>query len=281
MNKNNSIVIIIIIVLALLVCIFGLYFINKHIANSPSANLPNISKNIKTQSVSKKNVVTSKNIVQNQVKGTMYFTIADAETAYMGELANVSSVSVTIDKVQAYNEASGWITLSQTSQTFDLAQLKSNNQVLLLAKAAVPANKYPVPENTYDEFRLHIAKVVATVSGVTKTAILPSNDFIVKTTGLIVYANNSSAAQFNILAIKSLHQTDKGEFVFTPVATFDSRDNATVQVAKNGVTSASFGETNPSFNFGMDIDGKIKSDFFVDPGAKLVINSGVIQISNQ
>ena len=95
-----------------------------------------------------------------------------------------------------------------------------------------------------------------------------------------MYTNTNSAAQFNVMGVKSLHKTDKGEFVFTPVITFDSRVNATVQVGSNNVTMVSFGETNASVNAGMDINGQIKTDFMVNPAANITVTNGIIQINS-
>jgi len=268
-NIMNNKIKVSIIVLIVIIAIFGLALITKHNVKPTTSTTAS-----KTQTVNNK-VTTSKTIV-SQTKGMLYFTLSDEETSYAGEVAGVTAVNVVIDKVQAYNEAYGWVTLSQVPQTFDLIQLKAGRQAVLLAKASVPANKYPVPENTYTDFRIHMAKVTVSASGVTRAATLPSANLDVKTVGLVVGANSSSAVHLNIMAVVSLHQTDKGEFIFTPVVAFDSRANATVQIGKNNIPTVSFGEAGPSINAGMDVNGQMETDFMIKPTAKVSIVGGVI-----
>ena len=250
------------------------FYATKGLNDQSHAQLNNSANAPKTQTAKKTN---ASNNNAGQTKGTMYFTITDGETTPAG---NITAINMVIDKVQTYNEAYGWVTVSQVPQTFNLLQLKTSHQILLLAKASVPANKYEVPQNTYNDFRIHIAKVTVTDSGNITAAILPANNFDIKTTGLFMYTNTNSAAQFNVMGVKSLHKTDKGEFVFTPVITFDSRVNATVQVGSNNVTMVSFGETNASVNAGMDINGQIKTDFMVNPAANITVTNGIIQINS-
>ena len=272
-----------VVIIIAIVILFGGVSVYQHFAtqklnNNPQSQLKNNGNVVKTKNIKNQNV-KNQNVAKatGQPKGTMYFTITDGETT---PNENITAITMIIDKVQTYNEAYGWVTASQVPQTFNLLQLKTNHQVLLLAKASVTANKYEVPENTYNEFRIHIAKVTVTESGNTTTAILPANNFDIKTTGLFVYTNTNSAAQFNIMGVESLHKTDKGEFVFTPIATFDSRINATVQVGANNITTVVFGETNASVNAGMDINGQVKTDFMVNPKANITVTNGVIQINN-
>ena len=256
-----------IIILVVVVGAFSLYFVGNREIPMLNQNSSGNSNNSNEETVNQQGSVSS-------TSSNLYFTIAANDLPY----GDIGSVSIAIDKVQVHSQTNNWITLSQSSQTFNLSDLVKNYQSLLLAKGLVTSNKYQVFTNTYDEFRLHIAKVtVASPSG-NKTAVLPSNYFDVRITGLPVYSKTSSALQISFDVRRSLHQTDKGEFIFAPTLTVDSRIKATVQVGKNNVTTVSFGETRAGVNFGMDIDGKIKTDFIVDPNAKLTLVGGTIQI---
>src|SRR3989344_8504352 len=103
---------------------------------------------------------------QNQTKGTIYFAVTDAAA----NMQNVSAINMTIDRVDVYSAAQGWVTITQAPQTFSLLELKSKNQSKLLAKASVFAD-------TFSQVKLHISKVMVTESGKVKEAKLPSNNF--------------------------------------------------------------------------------------------------------
>ncbi len=257
--NNKAIVTTVVVLVVVILGGFGIWYWT----NSVTSLNPSYTTNGNTTN---QNGTQYQNTVQNQTRGTMYFSMTDAAV----DMKNVTAVTMTVDNVQTYNKAVGWITVSQVPQTFSLLDLKAKHQVVLLAKASVPVG-------TYSEFRLHIAKIMVTASGTTKQALVPSNNFDVAT-NVMVNANANSAAQFDVMADKSLHQTDKGEFVFTPVVRFDSRVNATVLIGAGNVMVVSFGETNASVNLGMDVDGKIKTDFVVDPNAKLSVSGGTIHL---
>jgi hypothetical protein len=203
---------------------------------------------------------------QNQAKGTMVLSVTDAAAS----MKNVSEVTMVVDKVDVYSNTQGWVTVSQTPQTFNLLELKSKNQAKLLVQADVPTD-------TYSQIKFHVSQLAVTESGVVKNAVLPSNDFNLSA-NVTVAPNVDASATFDIMADKSLHKTAKGDFVFAPVVTFNSSSNANVQVDANNVVTISGGTANPSVNAGMDVDGTVKANFQIDPSAKLDVNGGVVQV---
>lgn len=219
-----------------------------------------------TQSYAPTNSGATTNSTQSQVKGTMYITITDAAV----NMQNITKVDMTVDKVEAYSPAQGWVTLSSNSQTFNLLELKAKGQTALLAKIDVPAD-------TYSQIRLHVAQILVTESGEVKEAKVPSNEFKIMA-DVAVRGNANSVARFDILADKSVHKTGKGEFIFTPVIKFDSSSDVAVQVGVDNMVTVSGGNANASANFGMDINGQVKQDFMLDTSATLTVTGGVIEI---
>ena len=254
MNKIITIIILIIVV------VVGGALIWQWMANTQMANSPNTASN--TDQNAQNSATASQNNTPAKLKGTMYVSLTDAAL----NMKNVTAVNVTIDKVQVSNLGEGWVTLSQTPQTFNLLDLKAKSQAVVIGKASLSSG-------TWNEFKLHVSKVMVTSSGATKQATLPSSDVYLKTE-VMVNSNTNSVAQFDILADKSLYQTTAGDFIFAPVITFTSRMNATVNVnASTNVIAASYGQTNAAVNVGMDIDGQLKNNFAINPNTVLNVNA--------
>ncbi len=245
MNNKNLIITIIVVIVVVLGGIY-LYNTMKTPGSSYNSNGYNNSSN---------------------VKGTMYVTVTDAAA----DMQNVTAVNMTIDKVDAYSNTQGWVTLSQNSQTVNLLDLKAKSQAELLAKIDVPAD-------TYSQIRLHVAKVWVTEFGQVKEAKMPSGELKIMA-NTMVKGNGNAVASFDIMADKSMHKTGNGEFIFAPVVKFDSTSNANVNVSSDDKVVVQGGTVNSSVNVGMDIDGTIKSNFQLDSNTKLKINGGAIQIN--
>ena len=209
---------------------------------------------------------SSVNAPENQVKGTVYFTITDAAL----DMENITAVEATIDRVEVFSSAQGWIVVSQTPKTFSLLELKEKNQAELLAKAEIPAG-------AYSQVRLHMAKVLVTEAGQVKEAKMPSNELKIMG-NIVVGATSNFVGQVDILADRSVHKTGNGQIIFAPVVQLDSTTSATVQVNADNVVTVTGGRVGASVNAGMDVDGSVKLNFQIDPKVKLNINAGVIEI---
>lgn len=185
MNKNAIIGII-----ALAVIVGAVFFYNSASYNNPKNE--------------------NDRIAETSTKGTVFFSVTDAAT----NMGAISSIMMTVDKVEMRNEAKGWITISESPKTFDLLRLKSQSKTELLAKADVAAD-------TYGQVRLHVSKIIVTESGQAKEAKLPSNELKLNSR-LKVVSGTESSAKFDVIASESLHKTGKGEFIFAPVVKFES-----------------------------------------------------------
>lgn len=199
--------------------------------------------------------------------GRVVFAITDA-AANMG---SVSSVQVTVDKVEAHSASSGWVTLSSDSKTYDLLQLKQSGQLAVLADTNVE-------QGSYDQVRLDVSKVVVVDSSGSHEAKLPSSELKIMT-NMDVNANSTATATFDFIADESLHVTGNGKYILAPVVDVETRENANVTQKSNARVEVNGGSVVSHEKVGMDINGNVGVGLKINSGAALDLNNnGVIVI---
>ena len=209
--------------------------------------------------------VTSSSPV-TQTKGKVIFSVTDAAAS----MQNISSVQMTVGKVELYNETGGWITVSNETKQFDLLKLKTTGKFAFEATADVPTG-------TYNQIRMHVDKVIVVQSGVAKQAKLPSAEL--KINGDVrVVSGATTSVKLDFLADKSLHVTGKGEFVFAPVIKLEIRSGANVKITSDGNVNIQGGTVDVDVNEGMDINGEMKENFILKIDSNLEIDGGVIKL---
>lgn len=198
-------------------------------------------------------------------QGRAVFTVTDAATALTG----ISSVKVTVDKLEAHSATQGWVTVTSAAKTYDLLQLKATGSAELLADANLVAD-------TYDQVRLGISKVEITANGKTQEAKLPSNSL--KIVGnLTVAAGQTSTASLDFMVDKSLHLTGNGLYILTPVVRLLTKNAASVKINTNSKVEVGGGATESDETAGMDENGQMKANFELQD--KLDINAqGLIKL---
>jgi len=184
-------------------------------------------------------------------------------------LASVSSLNVTIDKVEAHSLTNDWVTLSTASKTYDLVALNHSGSAELLADASLPAG-------TYDQVRVDVSGVNVTATGTTIAAKLPSNSLKIMG-NFTVLAGETTTVTFDIAAGKSLHRTGDGKWIFAPVVRFMSKDHADIDIDADENVHEKSGDTESDENEGMDVNGDMHSNFELQD--KLDIDStGTVKI---
>ena len=172
--------------------------------------------------------------------GTAVFTITDAAM----NMGSVSSVNVTIDKVEINSENKGWIVLSTEELTYDLLKLKAENANELLATANLSAG-------SYNQVRLRISKVVVVEDRAIKEAKLPSNVLKINAK-LDIVENETSVVVFDFIADESLHTTGDGKIIMAPVINVETKTNATVQISAQNRVEIQGGKVNGNVKVGMN-----------------------------
>ncbi len=194
-------------------------------------------------------------------EGKVIFSVTDAAA----DMSGVSSVQLTVDKIEMHSAANGWVTVSNDTKTFDLLALKAKGALAAAAQANVAVG-------TYDQIRLHVQKVAVVKSGVEAEAKLPSNSL--KVIGQFTVNNDSTTSvKLDFLADESMHITGNGKFIFAPVIKTESRTNADVSVANDDSVTVGGGEVENDTTAGMDVNGEMKDGFKLDTNQKLEINA--------
>ncbi len=182
-------------------------------------------------------------------QGRAVIMIKDAATS----LSGVTSIAMTVDKVELQNNINAWTTVSTTPSTYDLIQLKQSGLAKLLVDATIPAG-------TYEQIRLHIASVQITADGKTSAVKLPSNTLKIAGT-VTVKDGQVSTASLDFLADKSLHLTGSGKYILAPVIHLQTKTDADVNVKTDHSVEVVSGKTETDEDVGMDEKGEVKTNF--------------------
>jgi len=182
----------------------------------------------------------------SSANGNIIFGITDAAE----DMGDISSVIITVNKVEIRSETSRWITVSTTTKTYDLLALKQSGKVSLLVDTTVASG-------IYDQVRLSISRVVVIRSGIEQEAKLPSSEL--KIVGDIeVTADQSMSMIFDFIADKSIHITGDGKIIFAPVIKVTRQNNIDFELRSNDeivIKIKSFDDDD-----GKDDDGDGKDD---------------------
>jgi len=195
---------------------------------------------------SEKGVTTTYNPL---TQGKVVFGVTDATS----DMGGVSSVLVTVDKVEMHSASNGWVTVSNETKQYDLLVLKQSGAVSLLANANVDVG-------TYDQVRLIVSKVVVVKNGVQQEAKLPSGEL--KIVGnVVVNADKTSSIVFDFMADKSLHLTGNGKFIFAPVLKIKKQEDVKVELKSNNELNIAGDSREDDQDVGMDEKGDIRDNF--------------------
>lgn len=197
----------------------------------------------------------------NAQTGRVVFSITDAAA----DLESVSSIYVTIDKIEVQKQGGTWVTVSSTSKTYDLIKLKAEDSHALLADVELE-------EGLYNQMRLEISEVMVVDASGERKARLPSGEL--KVIGDIeVRKGTTSTASFDFIADESLHVTGEGTYVMIPVVWVETKADAEASIAGSSSVTITGGSVKSKQKFGMDLEGN------VSVGTQ-VLSTTVIQIGS-
>jgi Domain of unknown function (DUF4382) len=201
-------------------------------------------------------------------QGKAIIGIADDSKAIRG----VTSVMITVDKVEVQSGTNGWVIVSNGTKQYDLLQLKASGAVALLADANLPIG-------TYDQIRLTISRVDVTANGTTQQAKLPSGTFQIAGR-LVINEGKTATAVLDINAEKSLLLAADGTFIMAPVINLHTKKDATVDEQSDNTLKINGGTDEDNVTVGMDEHGDIKDNFQMDANAKIEIDkSGMMHVT--
>lgn len=202
-------------------------------------------------------------------KGKVAFVITDA-AANMGA---VSKVEVTVEEIQVHSASQGWVTVSSNAKTYDLLELKAKGTNSLLVES-------DLKEDTYNQIRLDVSKVMVTDSDGSHEAKLPSNQIIINQ-DVEVKENSTTSAKFDFIADESLHVTGNGKYILAPVIQIETRSDADVDARYTNDVKINSGNVKSSTRVGMDISGNVGVGLGIASNADISLSdSGVIVVGN-
>lgn len=185
-----------------------------------------------------------------QGEGRVYFSITDAAA----NMEAVSEVRLEIDSIELYSEVKGWTRASVQNDNFALLELRDSGTLKLAGQVNAAAD-------TYNQVRLKLDSVtVEETSGEAKQATLTSNQLTFDV-NVDVREQEDSHVTIDVLADKSLHTSEEGEYVFAPTVLIESRAGATVSVDSSQNVSVSGGSVTANTTFGSDLNGEVKANF--------------------
>lgn len=180
---------------------------------------------------------------QPQKGGRLVLAITDNAVS----LEDTDAVYLSINGVSAQHTGKGWITISNELRTYDLLKLRREGKLELMFDLTTE-------EGTYNQLRLVISSVIIVKNGLANSAKLPSGTIIIPL-AFPVKNGQISSVVLDIMADKSIHITQTGQYIFSPVLHVDTASEIQ-SVQKSGSKVEFFGGyPRYSLDFGMDETG--------------------------
>jgi len=202
-------------------------------------------------------------------QGRTVFTLTDAAA----DMGTVTSVKVTVDRLEVQHATKGWTTVSSVPYTYDLLQLKASGSQSLLADVKLD-------EGAYGQVRMHISKVMITDSTGEHEAKLPSSDLKI-VGGFEVTQNSTTVVTFDFLADKSVHVTGNGKYILAPVVRMQGREEAEVDARERENVKVIGGRVRTDTEVGMDEDGVIGVGVGISTNANITIDGDRIFVHGE
>ncbi|MDE1851718.1 MAG: DUF4382 domain-containing protein [Candidatus Micrarchaeota archaeon] len=217
--------------------------------------------------------------------GVALLSVSDAAPA-AALVATLKSINLTVSNISVRNNGSGkWNVIANSSQTFNLLQLRNISKLLTTSNLSV---------GIYDTVALDIENATVTTANGTEPLLIPSNRLVIPYT-FNVTSNGTSWVNLDFDLYKSLHLTGNGNVIMAPVIKASSQHNATLNVNEshiirvigpgklghyaelemqvNGVMEQNASQTSNA-NLEISSDGRIYSNGTDNNSVRFVIDSG-------
>jgi len=177
--------------------------------------------------------------------GRVVMTVTDAAV----NMNSITSIMITVDKVELHSDPNGWTDVSTVQHTYDLLALKkTGNNALLADLSLAPAR--------YDQIRLDVSSVTIIDANGSHDAKLPSN--ALRLNGeIVVLSNKTATASFDFIADQSVFTTDKGQYIFAPVIQLETRTDGGADTTQSDNVILTDGLVQTSSRVGMDTLGNL------------------------
>ena len=119
---------------------------------------------------------------------------------------DISKALVNISNVEVHLIATGWYTVVEESQMFDLIELKDVKEVLGSVELKV---------GRYTQIRLHIDDALVTIDGIEHELKIPSNK-IQLISPFSINENKTTTLTLDFVVEESIHETGNGKYIMKP-----------------------------------------------------------------
>ena len=205
-------------------------------------------------------------IPQPEQSSTTYFAVTDAAV----DMETVSAVEVTFSELSVHQQGGAWMNVEIEQTTFDLMELEAESALALLAQAELESG-------TYDMVRLQVDQVTVTDDNGSNEAFVPSGRLQMNTQ-LVVEEGETSTATFDFRLNESLHITEEGQYILTPVVAVETRSGADASVDARNRVNIRAGTVRANQTLGMGVDGEMREGVQVTPGANVTFSDGNIRV---
>ena len=187
-----------------------------------------------------------------------------------GNYPGITSVRMTVDSVELFSAADGWVTINGDENSYDL--LKLQNEQGLLGDKVIDAG-------SYSQVRMKISSVQLTDASGDHNVKLPTENLIINA-AVPIKAGGASAVTFDFLIDQGVRKTQTGDYVMLPVVHLTTQEDATVNLLANNGVVITTGAMVSDVTLGTSIAGTTAVDIRVPPTTIIVVQNDRIIETN-
>ncbi|MDE1823278.1 MAG: DUF4382 domain-containing protein [Candidatus Micrarchaeota archaeon] len=190
--------------------------------------------------------------IQSPSSGMALLSVSDAPPA-AALVATLSAINITVDNISVHSASTGkWYVLANSSQRFNLLQLRNISQLLTQSN---------LPSGTYNIVVLDIQNATVSTANGTEQLVIPSSKLRLPYE-FNVSGNSTSWVNLDFDLYKSLHLTGSGKVIMTPVIKATSQQNATLNVSSDThiITVVGQGIKKHTAELDMQVNGTIEQN---------------------
>lgn len=199
--------------------------------------------------------------------GRVVFAIKDKAA----NLNDIRSVFLTVASVKINHPTKGWITVLNSAKEFDLIEIKKSGLLGLLSDVYLEAD-------SYNQLWLTVTKInVQKLDGSVSAANLPSSNIRFPAFSKVV-KGETAAIVFDFDIEKSLHSAADNSYLFLPVVETSVQNAVYTNMLGSGKFTFSSGGTPSRVKVGMNENGNISENYFLNPLTEIEFIGNVIKL---
>lgn len=187
------------------------------------------------------------------------------------DMGAVAEVTLAVSRFELYATSTGWVTVSDADRSFGLLALDASGESALYAATHVE-------EGSYSRVRVTWGDATVTLKDGTTTEALVAGHQLEAAATVTVAEGESAHVGLAVNAAESLFVAADGSYVLAPVVDVESRRGAGIAVSGEGIVTVTGGRVESSVNVGTGLDGVVAPSLRVNPGVRIDVENGVIEV---